>query len=430
MVESGDPRPLVVTARGLPDVAALEAAAPADAEAVADPMERAKTINRYARIAQALEQEAAEVDPDVFITLQNRDASLLQARLAEEAEAGGGELETVPLPAGGLEVKFEPGLGDVWGWAKSLFDWIDRKKAHPIVRPPSDDFEPLPNSARIGILSDWATGLYGAPVSAKMLAETGPWDALFHLGDVYYAGTPGEVAKRFAALWPTDSANVNRALNGNHEMYSGGFGYFDTILRDFRQSGSYFALANDHWLLVGLDTAYVDHDMDETQVEWLNRVVARADGRRVLLFSHQQLFSRLDKQGPKLVRALKDPLLQKNAITAWYWGHEHDCVVYDRHAEYGLFARCVGNGGVPAPRRGNVKEAPAEHSVAGITWRRLGATPDSPTCLALDGTNPYIRGKEGKFVPHGYMTLELRDEHLTERVHLPDGTEIWSNDLV
>jgi len=154
MFEPGDPQPLVVTARGLPDVAALEAAAPADAEAVGDPLELAKTINRYARIAQALEQEAAEVDPDVFITLQDRDASLLQARLAEEAEAGGREFETVPLPAGGLEVKFEPGLGDVWGWAKSLFDWIDRKKAHPIVRPPSDDFEPLPNSARIGILSD------------------------------------------------------------------------------------------------------------------------------------------------------------------------------------------------------------------------------------------------------------------------------------
>ena len=55
---------------------------------------------------------------------------------------------------------------------------------------------------------------------------------------------------------------MNRALNGNHEMYSGGFGYFKLILPAFEQDSSYFALQNEHWLLVGLDTAYVDHDMD------------------------------------------------------------------------------------------------------------------------------------------------------------------------
>jgi hypothetical protein len=35
--------------------------------------------------------------------------------------------------------------------------------------------------------------------------------------------------------------------------------------------------------------------------------------------------SRLDKQGPDLQAALTD-LFQRKAITAWYWGHEHECL--------------------------------------------------------------------------------------------------------
>ena len=91
-------------------------------------------------------------------------------------------------------------------------------------------------------------------------------------------------------------------------MYSGGFGYFEQILPQFEQDSSYFALQNEHWLLVGLDTAYVDHDIDTTQVAWLNLVIEQAEpGRKVVLFSHQQPFSRLSGQGPKLQNALRAP---------------------------------------------------------------------------------------------------------------------------
>jgi hypothetical protein len=37
--------------------------------------------------------------------------------------------------------------------------------------------------------------------------------------------------------------------------------------------------------------------------------------------------------------------------------------------------------------------------------------------------------KTKKFGPHGYLTLEFDGPHLTERVHLPHGTEIFKQPI-
>src|SRR5439155_9589200 len=105
------------------------------------------------------------------------------------------------------------------------------------------------------------------------------YQLLVHLGDVYYAGTQDEVENRFLSLWPRRVGAINRAANSNHEMYSGGYGYFDQTLRRFGQSSSVFALQNDHWLLVGLDTAYAEHDLAHRQAEWLANLVADSGDR-------------------------------------------------------------------------------------------------------------------------------------------------------
>ncbi len=52
------------------------------------------------------------------------------------------------------------------------------------------------------------------------------------------------------------------ALNGNHEMYSGGRPYFNRVLPSFNQEASYFTLYNDYWQIHGLDTAYVPFSID------------------------------------------------------------------------------------------------------------------------------------------------------------------------
>ena len=107
--------------------------------------------------------------------------------------------------------------------------------------------------------------------------------------------------QRFLDVWPSRNDAVSRALNSNHEMYSGGDAYFDLTLPKFGQEASYFAYQNKHWTLVGLDVAYRDHDIDDEQVAWLKQILAKAGDRNVMLFSHHQLYSHFESQGTKLL---------------------------------------------------------------------------------------------------------------------------------
>src|SRR5207237_885587 len=77
-----------------------------------------------------------------------------------------------------------------------------------------------------------------------------------------------EYERHFLPYWPHaegDRSLRSWALNGNHDMYSGGHGYFGFLLRDPRfagqQGSSHFRLAGRWWQLLGLDTAYRDHDL-------------------------------------------------------------------------------------------------------------------------------------------------------------------------
>jgi hypothetical protein len=379
---------------------------------------------RYELVKDRLRLETEEAGSNVMVTIPDRDVSLLQSELARRAEV------ERKLAAGGLEVKFGTGFGggDWFGWVRSLFDWVGRDQARPIKRPSSTTPAVIPDSARIAMAGDWGTGLYGAPRIANEIKKIGNFDLLLHLGDVYYSGTKDEVQQRFLDIWPKSAGRISRALNSNHEMYSGGYAYFDLALPAFGQESSYFAFQNSKWLLIGLDTAYVDHDMDNEQVAWLKVVMSQAQGRKVALFSHQQLFSRLDNQGPKLESALR-PMLEAKAFTAWYWGHEHQCVIYETHPRFELLGRCLGNGGIPEVRKREVKEAPTEKTVGNVFWKRMGATTESPSCLVLDGPNEFIENEEEKFAPHGFMTLELNGAALTERVFLANGREILVNQI-
>lgn len=399
------------------------------AERMESPDDRLK-LARYRQIQERLRQATEDVGADLMVTVQDRETSLLQSQMARDARA------ERPLEDGGREVRFGTGFtgGDWFGWIRSLFDHVDRSVAHPLVRPAGVEAETIGDAARIAMTADWGTALYGAPKIADQMRRLGPFDVLLHLGDVYYSGTEEEIQERFLDVWPKDAGRLNRTLNSNHEMYSGGFGYFKLALPALEQTSSYFALQNRHWLLVCLDTAYVDHDIDAQQVAWLNLLIEQVASanqgvpKKLVLFSHQQPFSRLDNQGPKLQQALRH-LLESKGIFAWYWGHEHQCVIYDRHPQYGLFGRCLGNGGIPEPRKPEVKNAPTARAIGNVMWKRLEASENSPGCLALDGPNPDIGSEAEKFVPHGFMTLELSGASLVERVFLADGTELLSNTL-
>lgn len=357
--------------------------------------------------------ERAQHDPSVFTSADDRMTSLVQSFLARQSAL---KLETMVSGDSGPEAKFDS--TDLLGWAGSLFDWIKGIKKRDFIDTGGTPHA-LGNRARIALLSDWGTGMYGAPACASRIELDGKFDVLMHLGDVYYSGDVDEVNERFLKFWPKVPTATNRALNSNHEMYSGGYGYFDHILHAFKQTSSYFAFQNDHWLLVGLDTGYSEHELHGGQVTWLVDLVRAAGNRRVVLFSHHQPYSLFEKQGTKLIAQLA-PLLEARRIHTWYWGHEHRCVVHDPHPLWGLRGRCIGHSGFPYFR----DQFANPLSVPG--WQSLPGKNLVPGARVLDGPNCYVEGKSDKYGPNGYVVLELDDRELRERYFTPDGTELPS----
>lgn len=346
--------------------------------------------------------------PGVMATTRDRTASMLQTFLAQRAE----RVEVAPACA--LEAKFDS--NDILGWFGSFFTWWKKIRPHPWIAA-NTMADPFPDFARIAVMGDWGTGLYGAPHCAQSIqGDRAGYYMVVHLGDVYYSGDDGEMQRRLLDLWPKPKGAIGRSLNGNHEMYTGGNAYFDVALKAFGQAASYFAIQNEYWLLAGLDTAYADHDLAGEQAAWLSNLIAAAGDRKVVLFSHHQPFSLMDHQGPKLVRKLQQHFANKR-IYAWYWGHEHHCVIYDVLSEWGLRGRCIGHSGFPEFRKREWGPAPAVPF-----WLRLNGTADSPGGFVLDGRNPYIEKHEDEYVPHGYLTLEFEKDRLTEIVHQADGT--------
>jgi len=219
---------------------------------------------------------------------------------------------------------------------------------HPFVahEKPGDFCFKMDNETTIAIVGDWGGGNDAAQAVAKQIAALAP-SHVIHLGDVYYAGTPEEVQNRFLRFWPTPKQPGHSfALNSNHEMYSGGYGYFDETLKRFRQPASYFSLANDAWRLIGLDTGYEDHDLNKPQVDWLQEQFSRTDpkkSQKTIFLSHHQLFSAYEDTDTSSLRSKVRPFLGK--VYGWFWGHEHLAIVYKEHE--GIKAICLGNGCFP-----------------------------------------------------------------------------------
>jgi hypothetical protein len=397
---------------------------------IADP---ARADQRVTEVAAGLDamRVAQGAFPQVMHTPRNVTAALLQSHVANKATHENKLSSFLLGVAEFFDVQFSS--ADWIAWAASFFTWIE-----DIVladRPPASDIpELIGNNCNVAILGDWGTGLYGAPVCARSVAsDQDGYNLLLHMGDVYYSGTEDEVQERFFALWPNVAGATSRALNGNHEMYTGGHAYFGSLLPKFGQATSYFALQNDYWTLVALDTAYYqtiggqEGVIDDDQVAWLGRVLQACGDRKVALFSHHQPMTLLDtNSGGNLFAALGE-FLQTGKVVAWYWGHEHRCVLYDLHPQYKFTGRCIGHSGFPEASV-DLSNAPASPDF-GDQWRYVVGTDTTPGGYVLDTPNLYIPGFEVHFAPHGFMRLEFRNEHLTEYVRPPDNANIYLKDL-
>jgi hypothetical protein len=406
----------------------------ANTDPTATELQRAMAAAAMGNILRQLERADRDANGAlVLTTARDGPASRLQSLMASGEQADRMTFEA--LPSGGLEAKFD--TSDWLGWATVAWAKLTHLKKHPMLRPTSTVPEPIPDVARVGIVGDWGTGMYGAlEITKAIKKDPDPFAVLLHLGDVYYSGTSREMKDRFLDIWPMHDGTINRGLNSNHDMYSGGEPYFSQTLPAFSQTSSYFALQNRHFTLIGLDVAYIDHDIDETQAQWVEDVIAQAGTRRVLFFSHHQLYSHFESQGAKLWQQPRfGAILRSKRVFAWYWGHEHRCTIFQApDANFGILGRCIGHGGMPQSRtatRDLPREAHADFSRA--EWKRSAACVKEGNalaeCVVLDGENPLIPGEEAKFTPHGYAVLTLDGPTLKEEARDPFGRTIYERVL-
>ena len=255
-------------------------------------------------------------------------------------------------------------------WIRVRLEELLSRQKHPFVDPPPAPTE-LGEVAEIVLVGDWATALPQAinvsnAIKAHLLKDPQVERHVIHLGDTYYCGLQEEYENRFLPHWPVEvgSRASSWSLNGNHDMYTGGHGYFGTLLGDSRFGGqrgsSNFILRNNYWQLIGIDSAYQspdDPNLSENQKAWLGQAVNAgpgAESRQTILLSHHQAFTAFgDTNVSGKLAADVSRALGGRRVAAWFWGHEHRGTVYatdvtaqdyDRVARY---TATVGHGGVP-----------------------------------------------------------------------------------
>ena len=251
------------------------------------------------------------------------------------------------------------------GWVSSALAMGIRlfKHKHKFVDRPATPVT-IADHTRIIVVGDWGSGIPRAQKVAREMRKVieegkakGLQQHVIHLGDVYYSGWEGEVKKRFLEYWPVrgdEKYEISSwCLNANHDMYSGGHAYYDELLADQRfarhEGSSMFSLINGQWRILGLDSAWEDHQLKDPQPQWIRQQVQEAQdlGQRVMLLTHHQLFSAFEDGGEHMRVSLRSFLEGgEPSIHAWFWAHEHRCVLYTPHLNV-RFARCIGHGGVP-----------------------------------------------------------------------------------
>lgn len=231
----------------------------------------------------------------------------------------------------------------------------------------------LPARARIGLISDWGTGMEDASALVQALLRLEP-AVLVHLGDIYYAGTPREDELHFSGVLDRAFRELGHripvfTIPGNHDYYSGARGFYGLVDRlntgPAKQAASYFCLRSEDeaWQLIGVDTGFNDRSpgarfdpytaapaLQSSEEEWLRHKL-RTFGGRTILLSHHPLFSahrrlngtRSGAPQPNFnsrLYASVEPYLDRIAL--WLWGHEHSLAIYEDGAHRVARARLIG----------------------------------------------------------------------------------------
>jgi len=321
------------------------------------------------------------------------------------------------------------------GWIKCLLEYACSRPVDFPVAPPGAAIYPLQGTGdiKIALAGDWGTNNAPAKSIAGHIKAANP-DYSIHLGDVYYVGDPKDEITNLVDLWPSGRSGT-LALNSNHEMYCGGVGYFQVIRKQkFANQGfSYFALHNNDWLIIGLDTAYWGYDQSflyedgcicddrqkpkgSAQREWLEQLLsdpAHGSKRLMFLTHHDGFDVDVGKAKEKDLFQLITKLIGNTRDCLWYWGHIHAGIAYkpiQLADNIFLRARCVGHGGVPYLPFGNLSEYGTPRYSVDWAEQEKATTGDSRRAL------------------NGYMIVTLNGRRITEEFYDENGRQRpWSS---
>ena len=286
----------------------------------------------------------------------------------------------------------------IWDWVRHYLAYVFQKKhlfpAH--TASPQNAMYSLADengseNVRVAIAGDWGTGTDDAMKVATRMQAFVPHFTI-HIGDVYYVGDPPEINENCLGIknpennydpviWPIGTCG-SFAMNGNHEMYANGNGYFNLFLprlglrnaagKMLGQQTSFFCLQNSHWRIIAIDTGYNstgipilahiplinsipgvggDCKLRDELIAWLTSVVLpHQDNRGLILLSHHQYHSGFEGDYRKPAQQLWQAGVQRKVL--WLWGHEHRLAGYDLYGKDQLkcYGRCVGHGGMPIDR--------------------------------------------------------------------------------
>ena len=217
-------------------------------------------------------------------------------------------------------------------------------------------------------------------------------------------------------------------------MYGHATGYSLTALTApaFQaQGGNCFALYNNAFRIVGLDSAYYapDNRMENfpgymigslgdphgQQALFLEQQIAQLSaGQKLILLTHHNGLN-LDGSLPaksdqpyllwqQVTEVLKQLPAAASKDVFWYWGHEHAGAVYKRQTVNGvtIHPRCCGHGCIP--------------------WG-IATDLNAPNVLWFE--QEVLGPGENYFVTNGYATLTLNGASLSEAFFNQDGKKSW-----
>ena len=291
-------------------------------------------------------------------------------------------------------------------------------------------------SIRIALAGDWGSGTDVSHRVTTSMVSASP-ELTIHLGDIYYVGTEDEVKQnclgvsgKYTGVEWLHGTKGSFALNGNHEMYSGGHGYFDFFLptlgiptsQDMQQLASYFCLETPVWRILGIDTGYnsdtlAGHaELEPELLHWLESIIDPVKNRKpTILLSHHQWFSGFNDGSYNTPANQIAPFFQNQEIV-WLWAHEHRLAIYNKFisptSSMVAYARCIGHGGLPVqmPESGypnNSTNQKVEY------WDGNTATHPERFHKLTDGTIVGTNGYALMTIQHATLTLEYFDADRT-----------------